>query len=72
MSLAGIDPLHDDGYQFAYKMCMLNKDVKAIDNKLLPHGFLNFGLAPLVGGECQKAINEVSKMIKETLDEKSN
>mmetsp|Transcript_33919 Transcript_33919/g.39171 ORF Transcript_33919/g.39171 Transcript_33919/m.39171 type:complete len:85 (+) Transcript_33919:1896-2150(+) len=49
--LSGIDPLHDDGYQFAYKLCMLNKDVKVIDNKLLPHGFLNFGLAPLLGGE---------------------
>jgi acetyl esterase/lipase len=51
MSLAGIDPLHDDGYQFAYKMVALNKDIRVVDNKLLPHGFLNFGLVPLIGGE---------------------
>lgn len=61
--LAGIDPLHDDGYQFAYKLSKLNKDVELIDNKLLPHGFLNFGLAPLLGGECSKAINAISDLI---------
>lgn len=67
ISLSGIDPLHDDGYQFAYKLCKLNKDVKVIDNKMLPHGFLNFGLAPLLGSECSKAIEEVSNMIREVI-----
>ena len=65
--LAGIDPLHDDGYHFAYRLWMLGKDVKVIDNKCLPHGFLNFELAPFVGGECSKAIEAVSKVIKELI-----
>jgi hormone-sensitive lipase len=67
ISLAGLDPLHDDGYQFGYKLCKMHKDVRVIDNKLLPHGFLNFGLAPLLGGECQKAIDQISDMIHELI-----
>lgn len=67
MSLAGLDPVHDDGYKFAYKLCNLNKDVKVVDHKLLPHGFLNFGLAPLIGGECSIAIDNISEMIAELL-----
>jgi len=70
ISLAGIDPLHDDGYKFAYKLCQLGRDVKVIDNKLLPHGFLNFGLMPLIGGECTKAIDAISQMISELIKSK--
>lgn len=68
ISLAGIDPLHDDGYRLAYKLSKLDKDVKMVDNKLLLHGFLNFGLVPLIGGECTKAINMIRDMIKELID----
>ena len=69
MSLAGIDPLHDDGYKFGYRLWRLEKDIKIIDNKLLPHGFLNFGIAPLIGKECTKAIDAVSGMISEVIQE---
>ena len=65
--LAGIDPLHDDGYHFAYRLCMLGKDVKIVDNKLLPHGFLNFELAPFIGGEWSRAIDCCSRLIKELI-----
>lgn len=67
ISLAGIDPLHDDGYELAYKLSKLNCDIQLIDNKFLLHGFLNLGLAPLVGGECTKATDAISKMINELL-----
>ena len=26
--LAGLDPIHDDGYKFAFRLSSLNKDVK--------------------------------------------
>ena len=69
ISLAGIDPLHDDGYRLAYRLSNMNKDVKLLDNKLLLHGFLNFGLVPFIGGECTKAIAMISDMLRELINE---
>ncbi|CAI2387902.1 unnamed protein product [Moneuplotes crassus] len=68
ISLAGLDPIHDDGYKFAYRLSNLGKDVICVDNKLLPHGFLNFGLVPLIGSECNRAIDNISSMISELIN----
>ena len=65
INLAGLDPLHDDGYKLAYQLSCLNRDVKVVDYKMLPHGFLNFNLVPFIRGECNKAILDASKILSE-------
>jgi hypothetical protein len=50
----------------------LKKDVKVTEFKLLPHGFLNYDILPIMAEECGKAIFKVAQSMKEMLNQFSN
>jgi len=50
--LAGADPLRDDGYAFGYRLGQQNIDIKILEFKELPHGFLNYDIVPFFAEEC--------------------
>jgi acetyl esterase len=42
IAVAGHDPLHDDGVQYADALRVAGVEVQLIDYPAMPHGFLNF------------------------------
>ncbi|CAI2387602.1 unnamed protein product [Moneuplotes crassus] len=67
INLAGLDPLHDDGYKLGYQLACLGRDVKVRDYRFLPHGYLNFTHVPMLKQESNEAIKDVSDTFRELL-----
>ena len=62
--LSGIDPLKDDGLFFLHKLLKNNVDVKAVEFRMMPHGFLSYAL-PIKGMvEAQKCIDITAECMR--------
>ncbi|CAI2358741.1 unnamed protein product [Moneuplotes crassus] len=67
---AGIDPLHADGVDFAKRLVNLGvHGVELEHNKLLPHGFLTFTIAPFIWQECRRASQGISDSITRVIQQ---
>ena len=62
--LSGIDPLKDDGLFFFHKLLKNNVDVKAVEFRMMSHGFLSYAL-PIKGmAEAAKCIEITATCMK--------
>jgi hormone-sensitive lipase len=65
------DPLRDDSVLFTKKLCDLNKDVKYIELKYFPHGFLNYDF-PLMMPEASVGSEIIMEEMEKFINKKKD
>ena len=70
ITLAGIDPLKDDGLFFLNRLIQLDVKARGVEFHLMPHGYLNFDF-PFNKGmrESKIAINKTGEFLKELIEQ---
>ncbi|CAI2383924.1 unnamed protein product [Moneuplotes crassus] len=69
--VAGLDPLRDDGYKFAYRIHKLGGKVSLAEYTKLPHGFLNYDMFPFLAKESNQAIKQSAMWFKLEMTKKT-